>query len=66
MRRFRVELLEGNVVIDKIEVMADSWLAARKQAVKEAADDIHRPRWPTDPMHRDIRASTLAGRTQKG
>ena len=60
MTRYIVELLEGVDVIDKMELMAESWLDARKQAVREAADDIHRPKWPTDPMHRDIRASTVA------
>lgn len=62
MKRYIVELLEGYVVIDKMELVADSWLDARQRAVREAAEDVHRPKWPTDPMHRDIRAATIAER----
>lgn len=60
MKRYIVELLEGADVVDKMELVAKSWLDARKLAVREAAADVHRPKWPTDPLHRDIRASTIA------
>jgi hypothetical protein len=60
MKRFLVELLEGVDVVDKMELVAESWLDARKLAIREAAADVHRPRWPSDPLHRDIRASSAA------
>jgi hypothetical protein len=64
MKRFLVELLEGVDVVDKMELVAESWLDARKLAVREAAADVHRPKWPSDPLHRDIRASS-AGEAKK-
>lgn len=66
MKRYIVELYEGLDIVDKMEVVAESWLAARKQALLEAASDVRRPKWPLDPLHRDIRSTAVAKGKKRG